>query len=152
MFYTVRYTHLEYYPRLQLGELITSGDKIGRMGNTGASLGNHLHIDCIRGRTSSIWHLYEMENGTLEPAPRQLNYFIDNELFKTDYHITTYYNDPEYQKELKKIHPAYDIVPVNRKQTTDNYDIFWNRSMKGEVLKVGNDRDYGFYAIIGFDA
>ncbi len=152
MKYTVRYAHLEKQSELTKNQLITSGDKIGVMGNTGASNGAHLHIDCIEGYHSSVYYLWEMSGGGLIPAPRQLNYFIDNGIFKSQILITTHYNDPVYMYITKKLHTAYDIVPLNRHETKEDYGIHWNRSMPGEVLGVGFDDDYGYYVNIGFEA
>lgn len=150
--YTVRYAHLEEIPNLQKNQFIINGEIIGRMGNSGNSIGAHLHIDCIEGFHSSVYYLWEMSGGGLTPAPKQLNYFIDDQLFNTKILITTYYNDPLYMTMTKKLHTAYDVVPENRKKTTENYNIIWNRSMRGEVLAVGYDKDYGNYVNIGFYA
>ena len=152
MNYTVRYTHLETIPELKQNVFLIRGDMVGRIGNTGASNGRHLHIDCIEGHVPSVYHLWEMSGGGLTPSPKQLNYFTDSELFKSPILITTYYNDPKYMQVTKKLHTAYDVVPENRHKTDDNYDIFWNRSVRGEVLSIGFDIDYGNYIQIGFNA
>lgn len=150
MRYTVRYCHLKNIPKCEKNSLVYTGDQIGVMGNSGASTATHLHIDCVEGFMPSVYYLYQMTNRELVPAEKQLNYFIDKELFKTDIHITSYYNDPEYMEITGKLHPAYDVVPLNRHETEENHIIYWNRSMMGEVLSVGAHSDYGNYIHIGF--
>ena len=150
--YTVRYAHLDPKAIWQPGDLIIRDRKIGTMGNSGQSTAPHLHIDCVEGEQSTNWRLADMEDGHIAPSPRQLNWFIDSELFGVEPHITSYYNDPFYFKRFKKIHLAYDIVPINRHRTKANWDIYWNRSMNGKVLDVGYDKGYGHYILICFEA
>lgn len=151
MKHTVRYTHLEKMPILKVGDKVYTGDKIGKMGNTGASTAPHLHFDCVRGERSSMYTLAQMANEEVKACPIQTNYFIDDQLFKTKIHITTYYNDPEYLRIFGKTHLAYDVVPKNRHVTDANYTIYWNRSMTGTVTAVGYDKGYGYYVMIKFD-
>jgi len=134
--YTVRFAHLSERPPLEVGHTVTRGQIIGTMGNTGASTAAHLHIDCVNGEQSGRYSLAMMEAGDPNPAPRQLNYFIDGELFGILPEITTFYCDPEYQRILKKIHPAYDIVPMDRHLTSAHYGIHWNRSIPGRVTAI----------------
>jgi hypothetical protein len=143
MKYTVRYAHLKDIPTLE--GLVKEGEIIGVMGNTGQSYGAHLHIDCVRGLQYNNWKLADVENGHMASEIRQLNYFIDNELFKQPYRITTYYCDPEYINN--KLHFAYDIVPIR-----GDWTIYWNRSKIGQVLAKGYDDSYGNYILIGFEA
>lgn len=152
MRYTVRYAHLEHLPEHKIGDAVGRGSALGYMGNSGASDGAHLHIDCIEGFRASRWRLSEMENGTVIPAPKQLNYFIDDELFNHRIHITTYYADPAYMAQRKKLHLAYDVVPLNRRESKNNFTIYWNRSFPGVVLSAGDDNAYGNFIHIGFEA
>lgn len=49
-----RYVHLQKKPALKVGQTVKKGAKIGNMGNTGNSFGNHLHLDlwkCPKGYT-----------------------------------------------------------------------------------------------------
>ena len=150
---TVRYAHLDTLPALDIGQKIKRNVKIGRMGNTGESVAAHLHIDCVEGSVHHKYSLLDMEEGRQIPDPKQLNYFIDNELFGTEIFITSYYADVEYQRDLKKLHLAYDVVPENRKKTTNNFDIFWNRSAEGTVIAKYFDKDgFGNTIHIAYDA
>lgn len=152
MKYTARFCHLAAKPPLYVGDVVKRGDIIGLMGNSGASDGAHLHIDCIEGVAITPWRLADMEAGRKYPAYKQINYFIDRELFGTEIEITTHFNDPEYLFSREKTHLAYDVVPKNRHETTDNYDIHWNRSHPGAVVAVGYDNGYGNYIHITFEA
>jgi len=154
--FTVRFAHLESLPNYKKNDVIFRGDKIGRMGTTGQSKIDHLHIDAIEGLIDKIVRLKDIgyEEGKLyKPNIKQLNYFIDSELFNHQIHITTPFYDPEYKKTFKKDHPAYDVVPKDRKKTNKHFDIFWNRSKSGIVLSVGFDiGGYGNYILIGFES
>lgn len=162
--YTAKFAHLESLPTLKEGQIIKRGEKIGRMGNTGKSFGAHLHFDLIDDDEDDenytpfhreIWRLSDIKPS--RDHAKQSAYFIDNELFKTEIEITTYYCDPRYYDRNGKLvlHPAYDVIPKNRE--SGSFDIYWNRSMPGQVLKVTRDFDdltkgYGYTALIGFDA
>jgi hypothetical protein len=82
---------------------------------------------------------------------REYHFFLDDELFKTPLEITSFFYDPTYgYTDENHIfhwnhHPAYDVVPKNRHDTKDNYDIFWNRSNPARVLDLGHDHAIGFY-------
>jgi hypothetical protein len=130
MKYSVRYAHLDSKPYVSVGETVKSGNLIGVTGNTGASDGVHLHIDCVHGYQKEPWKLYDMEIGKKKPCPKQLNYFIDDDLFMSPICITTPYCDAEYMRNYKKLHCAYDVVPEDR----ESYNIHWNRSKLGKVL------------------
>ena len=156
--YTAKFAHLESLPTLKEGQIIKRGEKIGRMGNTGKSFGAHLHFDLMHGFRSVIWRLNEIEIDR-DHAKQSAYFVIDekNELFKTEPEITTYYGDPRYFDKNGKLvlHFGYDIIPENK--DPENFDIYWPRSMPGQVLKVGRDFDsltkgYGYYCLIGFDA
>ena len=151
MIYTVRFCHLsDTY--VSEGETVKAGDKIGRMGNTGAGTGAHLHIDCIQGVRGEPWTLELMERGICTPALRQLNYFIDAGLFGVPLVITTPIADAEYMIKYNKLHLAYDVVPEDRKRTDKHWGILWNRTNNGRVLAVGKNAGYGKYIHMGFEA
>ncbi len=150
MKFTVRYAHLDSVPELKKNQLIERGNKIGRMGNTGTSTGSHLHIDCVEGYVSKVFHMWEIDQDIYISNPKELNYFIDFQLFNTKIHVTASYFDPFYMESRGILHPAYDVVPLNRHETKKNYDIFWNRSFRGKVLSLGYDKGYGNYIQIGY--
>lgn len=147
--FTVIYSHLdEIY--VKQGDQTTPklewqpATKIGKMGNTGISTGAHLHIGVVHGVHTNLWRLSDMANGMPLPNRRETEFFIDKDLFRFTPHVTVgwlgYAN-----------HFAYDVVPLNRHQTTANFDIYWNRSFNGRVVKTGEDRAYGKYVIIWYD-
>lgn len=150
--YTARFTHLDYKPKLKVGDILKAGDLIGFMGNSGSSSASHLHIDCVYGLHKNMYRMHDIESGKYKAAPTQLVYFIDSSLFKTELLITSYFYDPTYLYLFKKNHPAFDVVPKNRHETKDNYYIYWNRSKEGKVLSIGFDNGYGNYINIGFKA
>ena len=145
--YSVRYAHLESKPHLPIGSRITRGDYLATIGNTGASMGRHLHIDCVEGLKPKVWTLRDMEYGIVKPVPKQLNYFIDKELFGgKQFLVTTPYADYEYQNELKKLHLAYDLIPTDGV----SWGIYWNRSDIGTVIYNDRHSGYGNTLIISF--
>lgn len=149
--YTWRIAHLEFASNLKVGDIVTRGMVLGKMGSSGQSTAIHLHTDCVKGLVKNKYTLADIEKGIYIPSPRQLNYFIDSELLGWPIYITTYYADLEYQLKRKKVHYGYDVVPEDRKRTTAHYFIHWNRSMKGEVIAKGYDEaGYGHYLHIGF--
>ena len=153
MIYTVRYAHLAERPRFPVGKIIRRGDVVGTMGNTGKSTAAHLHIDCVEGMQTSRYTLTDIEKGQPLASPRQLNYFIDNGLFDIEPFITMCYCDYRYQIAYKKIHPAYDIVPIDRKASHAHFKIKWNRSMPGRVIHILDDpAGYGHCLYIAFEA
>lgn len=152
MIYTVRYCHLAKPTNLKVGQTVKSGDTIGTMGNTGESYGDHLHIDCVYGEHSYLYRLFNMETENPKACPKELNYFIDKDLFGVSPVITTYYADPFYSDKFKKLHLGYDVVPTNRKNTKENYCIKWNRSYAGKVINIGYDLNgYGNYVYITYE-
>lgn len=134
MIYTVRFAHLATAPLWKVGDIIKRGDVIGVMGKTGKCYGAHLHFDAVNGRIARRYTLADMENGNPSPCPKQLNYFIDEELFGGDFKITTPYADYDYQNTEKKLHLAYDIIPIG-----SDWRIRWNRKNDGEVIFVDYD-------------
>lgn len=150
MIYTVRFAHLERKPALLIGDKIERGDLIGKMGCSGQSTAAHLHIDCIKGRTTAPYKLSDIGENA---AKDQLDYFIDEELFGVEPVITTGFLDPEYKEQFRKDHPAYDVVPVDRHKTQRHYWIKWNRSKVGTVSMIVNQSEsYGHCVYVEFEA
>lgn len=153
MKYTVRFAHLENAPTWKVGDHIKYGDIIGKMGTSGQSTARHLHIDCVEGHQVGRYQLKDIEDDSPKSSPRQLNYFIDADLFKQPIVITTHYADAEYQQMFKKVHYGYDVVPGNRHNNDASLLIYWNRSAAGTVLRVDYDeKGYGNCIYIGFDS
>jgi hypothetical protein len=151
--YTVRYAHLAERPPLEVGQKIRRGQLIGIMGNTGDSTAPHLHIDCVEGLQTGRYSLAMIEAGMPKSSPRQLNFFIDSELFGIRPEITTYYADPDYQKTLLKVHHGYDVVPINRHLSRSNFGIHWNRSFEGEAVAIYEDTaGYGICLYVAYQA
>jgi murein DD-endopeptidase MepM/ murein hydrolase activator NlpD len=50
--FVTRYGHMTPTDRVRAGELVYTGQVIGKMGNTGRSTGTHLHFELLRGRTT----------------------------------------------------------------------------------------------------
>ena len=153
MKYSARFGHLSEIPDYMIGEQIRQGFNIGTMGSSGQSRHNHLHIDVIEGFVYGIIRLSDIgDKKAYVPSEKQLNYFIDKDLFKIEPCVTTPYLDPDYKDFFGKDHPAIDVVPIDRHLTKLHFPIYWNRSKVGHVLAVGNDpRGYGNYIIIGYE-
>lgn len=155
MQYTVRFAHLKYLPAFNPGNKINRHEIVGIMGSTGQSDASHLHIDVVEGLVNKIIRLseigYEKEK-KYTPNVKQLNFFIDDELFNYSFLITTFFYDPTYKQQFGKDHPGYDIVPSDRQISEEHHYIYWNRSKPGTVLAVGEDGGYGNYILIGFEA
>jgi hypothetical protein len=127
---------------------------VGEMGNTGLSTAAHLHIAVVKGLQFVLWRLIDMYNGNKEPVKSQLDFFIsenDSTLFGVNPYITVEWDDQWYIDNRGKRHLAKDCVPINRKETNANFNIFWNRKFAGRVLKTGYDYAYGNYVLIGYD-
>jgi CRP-like cAMP-binding protein len=108
----------------------------------------------IEGLIKHIIRLEEIgyeDEYSYRPNIKQLNYFIDNELFGIKPVITTPFYDPEYQVLFDKHHAAYDLVPEDRHHSQDHFSIYWNRTRTGVILSKGFDIGYGFYILIGFE-
>ena len=151
MYYTVRFAHMAEPPEYAKGDRIKRGDIVGIMGNTGLSTGAHLHIDVVEG-----WHdkPYQLKDiGTsLKPSRKQLELFIDDELFGIFPVVTTKYLDAEYKVQFGKDHPAIDCVPSDRQKTNEHFPIHWNRSMNGMVtLVVNQPKGYGHCMYVAFE-
>lgn len=146
MLYTARHAHLAVAPLLRVGQVIQRGTLIGVMGNTGKSTGPHLHFDCVEGMQSGHYRLADMEKESPRPSAKQCSLFIDEELFKGPFDITTFYYDPRYFAEFGKWHPGYDVVGKSK-------NIYWNRSKPGRVMRVFYDEiGYGHCVQIAFEA
>lgn len=152
MKYTVRFAHLAE-TLLKVGDRLDFGARVGIMGNSGSEkTGIHLHIDCTEGENSFRYGLADMMKGRPRPNKKQLDYFIDEDLFHFLPWITTGYLEEEYKKTFGKDHPAYDVVPEDRHRTRAHYSIFWNRTRPGTVIRLDRaDPGYGLCAYVCFE-
>ena len=151
MKYTVRFAHLMYKPDFEVGHILKRGDIIGTMGTTGQSTAKHLHIDCIAGDVRYPFKLGDIGK-KYRPDKEQLDFFIDDELFGIKPFITTDYLDKAYKQVFGKDHPAYDVVPSDRFESTKHHEIHWNRSYLGEVVLVlYQPESYGNCVYVMFD-
>lgn len=151
MIYTVRFAHLAE-TTLRPGQIVTRGDVIGVMGDTGSGTGAHLHLDVVEGLQAGRYNLADVAADKPRPSARQALYFIDEELFRIKPIVTTYYADPDYYHERDKIHCGFDLVPEDRHATKEHFRIHWNRSMPGRVVKImENDPGYGNCVQIAFE-
>lgn len=157
--YTVRYAHLDRI-LVSEGDMVNptlpwkAATPIGVMGNTGLSTAAHLHIDVVKYWQFKLWKLLDMYNGNKTPSKQELDFFVspyDDTLFKVNPVITTEYDEQEYADTYGVRHLGYDVVPENRKYTTKNFTMYWNRSFAGRVLKTGYDNAYGNYVLVGYD-
>lgn len=149
---TIRFAHMAELPKHKKGDKIKPGDIIGTMGSTGQSTANHVHIDNVEGEQTEPYKLVDLSNGKKIPNKKQLDYFIDKDLFGVKPIITTQYDDPNYRKTYGKWHKGYDIVPIDRLETQEHFSIHWNRSMNGKVSLVGFDQNgYGNFIYITYE-
>ncbi len=157
MIYTARYAHLEAKPKHRPGQAVQPEQKIGRMGTSGQSTAKHLHFDLIQGvKPDRVYRLRELHNfiHDLPALMKQHAYFLDVGMFRTFLFIPTYFGDPNYYNadDEYKFHPGYDLVPHDRHDTTEHFDIYWNRTFPGLVTDVGYDEiGYGHYITIQFE-
>ena len=152
MKYTVRFAHLAE-TMLRPGQTVTRGEIIGVMGNTGAGTGAHLHLDVVDGMQAGRYNLDDVAAGMPKPSAKQAVLFVDDELFRIAPVVTTYYADPEYYHSRAKIHCAFDLVPEDRHSSKEHFQIHWNRSMPGTVVKImTNDAGYGNCVQIVYEA
>lgn len=153
MEYTIRFCHMEK-SYVKKGDVLKFGDKIGKMGSTGQSTHNHVHMDLAQEAISELYHLSDIPDKItdIQELMRQYHFFIDDSLFGVDPVITSSFGDPMYKIRKKwKFHPGYDLVPVNRFKTEKNFDIMWNRSIEGLVVSSELDDAYGNYVNIVFE-
>ncbi len=158
MIYTARYAHLKELPKWKVGDTIKPMQKgIATMGNTGQSTAAHVHFDIIRGiAPKHVYRLYEVADkiDNTEQLLRQYIYFLDNSFFGIEPEIMTYFGDPDYfnSEGNWKFHPAYDLVPTDRKKTNKHFPINWNRTRSGTVSGVGFDETgYGYYLTVQYE-
>jgi hypothetical protein len=104
------------------------------MGSSGQSTAAHLHIDCVEGHQVVPYKLRDSTSGTIKPSKKQLDFFIDKELFGVDVIITTGYNDPDYRELFGKEHPAmvrYYIKVTDTGTFSGQFNLRSNKRIQG---------------------
>lgn len=150
MIHIARYAHLAELSALKVGDRVTQGQRLARMGNTGKSTGAHVHFDLVQVAHDGVYRLADIPRMIVDlPAlMTQYHYFLDEQFFQAPMRITTSFGDPWYTPFGGwTFHPGYDLVPVYGPG-----EIFWNRSKPGEVVGLGFDTGYGFYIQIKYEA
>ena len=155
MKYSVRYAHMNEASPLEIGDSISYGDFIGVMGTTGQSKWPHTHLDLVKGFVKIIIRLSEIGPfKKYKPCKKQLDYFLDDDLYRCKLEITTPYLDKGYEKTFKKKHHAYDLVPKDRHTSKEHFNMYWNRNKvkNTEVLINTFDKNgYGYVVAIGYE-
>lgn len=152
MIYTARFAHLAARPNLNVGAVVSKGDLIGIMGSTGASEAVHLHYDVTEGHNANRYSLADIAKGKPRPAPREALRFLNRLLFGVYPVVTTGYGDAEYKAQYGKDHFALDVVPEDRKEDDDHFDIRWPITSPGRVAAIyENDPGYGFAALVAYE-
>lgn len=150
--FTAIFAHLSEFSNLKVGDKVTYGTYLGKMGNTGVGTGAHLHLGVVLGRVTTPWWLAEAtpyRTSRLTPSQAQLNYFKGMDLFKNKgkwypCKVTTewagYTN--HYALDLVDDNKIYDSMP----------EIYWNRTFNGEVVDIGDfgDARYGKYIMVNY--
>lgn len=149
---TVRFCHLAEKPLFNVGEVITSRQIIGIMGNTGQSYAPHVHMDIAKGWIDRVYRQSDFTAGAVDADLDEFPYFIgDDWLFGVEAYITTFPHDPRYIIDgVWKDHWGYDVVPVDRHKTIDHWALHWPRSFEGFVLRNDYDLGYGYILNIGY--
>lgn len=151
MKYTVRFAHLADTPKWNAGDKIQDNDIVGVMGTSGQSTAAHLHIDLVVGEVKMTYKLADI-GPRLVPDQKELLKFLNVDLFGIAPVVTTEFMDPSYKKQFGKDHPAYDVVPKDRHDSTDHFAIHWPRSMPGTVsLVVYQPESYGHCVYITYE-
>jgi hypothetical protein len=149
--WTFRILHQSTNFDWKIGDWITKGEKICRMGNSGTK-DFHVHIDAIKG-IHPQYSLMMLTKKLLESLKHYLYRFVTWNFFKYEPVITTEYMEEGYPEEqnVKYEHMALDLVLENRKYTNENYDVYYPLEVPGKVLNLGTYLDGTKYIIIGVD-
>lgn len=131
------------------GSGVSPATVIGREGNTGLSTGRHTHIDVVKVPYDPNFR-YEkytqndIHNNNPPPDKTELYHFLDRTLYKSDFKITSHFDDQEYLEQFDRVHKGGDIVSLG------DTKLFWNRSTRGRVVHTGYDNGYGNHVVIAY--
>lgn len=159
--FSVIYAHLnQIYVRS--GDKLKLGKKLGEMGNTGYSFGNHLHLGVNHG----VWHkaFYSDDIRASNALENECLKFREGTLFtfrnayqkawlsaNDDGTVNSYW----HRRSGGRFHKGLDFI------TDDSHrgnlpDIHWNRNYTGTVTATGNDENitsygYGKFVVVTYD-
>lgn len=154
MIHTIQMVHFDSVD-VNVGDILTQGDKIGVMGNTGNSTGPHVHMTIIPQKWTSPntrWSIHDVLSlgGTREQIMLYLDN-LNNPLFKRNGSIIPYQMsygggwwgiDSSYEN-----HYAMDFIPTGSQ--TPYPDVVWSYENSGKVVGVNKtDRDAGLWVLI----
>ena len=133
-----------------VGDKGKKGTKICRISNKGCDA-IHLHHDIGIGHHK--WqNLSMLHSGAIKPDKDLMYKFAESkDVFKYEQHISTYYMEDGYFEKHGKYHPAIDSVPLDRKKSSEHYDVHWPFDCEFEVINIGEYSDGVTYIIIWFD-
>jgi hypothetical protein len=129
------------------------------MGNSGTKF-IHLHMDIVDGWHDELYHLVDIMEmiDDVKMVCMLFFSFLTDDLFKTELFVSSHFGTIDYGKygsngKVEKwiFHPAYDVVPENRRKTRANYSFYWPVTFDGEVLANKYDNGYGNHINIGFN-
>ena len=138
--YSNRYGHLEKVCVIE-GQRLKYGDYIGIVGNTGDSTGTHLDLMVVEGHVDYPSYS-QIDIGNMVASKRQVERFLNNQLFNSPYRITTPYLDPNYNRPWE--HWGYDAVPIYGK------NLYWSIPNNGIVRKTGYNSVLGNYIVVWY--
>jgi hypothetical protein len=134
------------------GQTGSLGTKIGIMDGKGG-VPKHVHVDIGLG-INRVQNLTKLTTGEIEADEKLVYEFCNWNLFRFEPVITTYFMEPGYKegpgKGIKE-HPALDIVPEDRHETDEHFDIYWPLDCDFEVISVGEYSDGTTYMIVWFE-
>ncbi len=150
--FSALYAHLDgTYARV--GQVLKKGDRIGIMGNTGYSFGNHLHLCTAEGVWERAWYRDDYDSKRAEPSKTEVDRLaFAPYLFKYNGKWEkAYENDGFWCKREYGYHYASDLV-TDYSYLGQTPDIYWNQDCTARVTCVENDGDaYGKFVVVTYD-
>ena len=133
-FRTFRFCH-QHPAYLKIGDKGGKGTKIFRMGKEGTNAA-HVHVDVGIGHHKQMSRSM-LSNRIIVPDRDLLYSLVSDDLFGVRPIITTHFMDPTYKPRFGVDHPGLDLVPFNRHQTDENYEVYWPLDHVFEVIDIG---------------
>ena len=110
----------------------------------------HVHVDVGIGHHKQMSRVM-LSNGVIQPDRELLYEMVNYEMFKTKPLITTHYMEASYRRKFGVDHPGLDVVPLNRRQTSANFDTYWSLDHEFVVHDIGRYWDGTTYMILWID-